>query len=175
LASDNYEKILLILRHAKSSWKIGDYLPDHDRPLNKRGNNQGVKMGKLIKELNLVPDYIISSTAKRAIDTSKLIVDTCGYNGAIDLDASLYHQTTAEQFIKILGNLPDKYMTVLLIGHNPSLEYLIKKLTNRVEVMKTCSLARIDLRIRIWKDIADGENMEGSLVGIWRPPVKESS
>jgi phosphohistidine phosphatase len=175
LASDNYKKILLILRHAKSSWKNGEYLPDHDRPLNKRGNNQGIKMGKLIKDLNLVPDYIISSTAKRALDTSKLIVETCGYSGAIGLDSSLYHQTTTEQFIKILGNLSDKYMTVLLIGHNPSLEILIKKLTNRMEIMKTCSLARIDLRIRNWKDIVVGENMESSLVGIWRPPVKKVS
>jgi phosphohistidine phosphatase len=32
-------KSVLILRHAKSSWKQPD-VNDHDRPLNKRGNPQ---------------------------------------------------------------------------------------------------------------------------------------
>jgi hypothetical protein len=43
-------KTLLILRHAKSSWKEQD-LPDHDRPLNKRGKNDVPRMGKSITSL----------------------------------------------------------------------------------------------------------------------------
>jgi phosphohistidine phosphatase SixA len=35
-------KTLLVLRHAKSSWKEQD-LPDHDRPLNKRGKNDALR------------------------------------------------------------------------------------------------------------------------------------
>jgi hypothetical protein len=41
-------KTLLILRHAKSSWKEQD-LPDHDRPLNKRGKNNAPRMGNCLK------------------------------------------------------------------------------------------------------------------------------
>ena len=58
-------KTLLIMRHAKSSWKEQD-LPDHDRPLNKRGKNDAPRMGKLLKDEDLVPDLIMSSTAVRA-------------------------------------------------------------------------------------------------------------
>ena len=39
-------KTLLILRHAKSSWKHEE-LADHDRPLKKRGEADAVKMGEL--------------------------------------------------------------------------------------------------------------------------------
>jgi phosphohistidine phosphatase len=173
LALDGDKKTLLILRHAKSSWKNNSYLPDHDRPLNKRGQKQAIRMGKLLKELGIIPDYIVTSTAKRSVDTSKLIVEFSGYGGMVDLDSSLYHQASAEQSVKILSNVPDGYIKVLLIGHNPSLECLIDKLTNRTGTMKTCSLAQIDLRIKSWKDIVHEENVIGSLVNIWHPNLNK--
>ena len=51
-------KTLLILRHAKSSWKVPDLL-DHDRPLNRRGKRDAPRMGKLLKEKELSPDIVI--------------------------------------------------------------------------------------------------------------------
>lgn len=42
-------KILLLLRHAKSSWKNKE-LDDHDRPLNKRGKMEAIKMGEYLKK-----------------------------------------------------------------------------------------------------------------------------
>ena len=53
------------MRHAKSSWGVPT-MPDHDRPLNNRGKKDAPRMGKLLKENNLIPDIIISSTARRA-------------------------------------------------------------------------------------------------------------
>jgi phosphohistidine phosphatase len=58
-------KTLLILRHAKSSWKDLE-LQDHDRPLNKRGKQDALRMGKLLRREDLIPDLIVSSTAVRA-------------------------------------------------------------------------------------------------------------
>ena len=85
----NGNKILLILRHAKSSWKEPDF-QDHDRPLNKRGKRNVPRMRKLLKELDLVPDFIISSIAKRAKDTAKAVVKSSKYKGRIELNPSLY-------------------------------------------------------------------------------------
>jgi phosphohistidine phosphatase len=59
-------------------WKNPD-LPDHDRALNKRGKNDGPRMGKLLRKENLIPDVIISSTAIRAHDTAKAVAKACGY------------------------------------------------------------------------------------------------
>ena len=64
-------KTLLILRHAKSSWNNLD-LPDYDRPLNKRGKRDAPRMGDFLRHQDLVPDLVISSTAKRAKKTAKL-------------------------------------------------------------------------------------------------------
>ena len=82
-------KTLLIMRHAKSSWKEQD-LPDHDRPLNKRGEKDAPRMGKLLKDEDLIPDLIMSSSAVRAKKTAELVVKTCKYKGKIVLNHSLY-------------------------------------------------------------------------------------
>ena len=55
-------KTLLVLRHAKSSWKDPG-LADHDRPLNKRGKRDAPRMGRLLADEDLVPDLIVTSTA----------------------------------------------------------------------------------------------------------------
>ena len=50
-------KSILILRHAKSSWKHPD-VNDHDRPLNKRGKRDAPYMGELLRDKHLVPDLL---------------------------------------------------------------------------------------------------------------------
>jgi len=52
-------------------------LPDHDRPLNKRGKNDAPRMGKLLRKENLIPDVIISFTAIRAYATAKAVSKAC--------------------------------------------------------------------------------------------------
>jgi phosphohistidine phosphatase len=41
-------------------------MPDHDRPLDKVGKDDALRMGKLIKDKEMIPSLIISSTALRA-------------------------------------------------------------------------------------------------------------
>jgi phosphohistidine phosphatase len=57
-----FMKTLLLLRHAKSSWKQPE-MNDHDRPLNKRGKKEAPKVGKYLKANDLVPDLNLSDTA----------------------------------------------------------------------------------------------------------------
>jgi len=62
-------KSVLILRHAKSSWKHPN-IYDHDRPLNK-GKRDVPIMVELLNE-HLIPDLIISSTAKRGSEINSI-------------------------------------------------------------------------------------------------------
>jgi len=142
-------KTLLILRHAKSSWKEQD-LPDHDRPLNKRGRKDAPRMGKLLKDEDLIPDLIISSTAVRAKRTAELVAKACKYKGKIDFNHSLYGAEPAA-YLKILEGLPDKHIVALVIGHSPSVEETVQLLTGSPDViMPTCALAQISLPIQQW-------------------------
>ena len=68
-------KQLLVLRHAKSSWKdIG--LRDFDRPLNKRGKKDAPRMGQFLAEQDLTPDQIITSAATRARLTAEAVASS---------------------------------------------------------------------------------------------------
>jgi phosphohistidine phosphatase len=160
-------KTLLILPHAKSSWKFPD-LADHDRPLNKRGKRDAPKIGNLLKKKELVPDIIISSTAVRAEKTAKMVAKASKYKGDVALSDSLY-AAGPDAYIDVLRNLQNKYNTVLVIGHNPGLEELVKILSGEEHhVMPTCALAHIRLDIQSWSDIVQMTG-KGRLVRLWNP------
>jgi phosphohistidine phosphatase len=158
-------KSVLILRHAKSSWKNQD-LDDHDRPLNKRGKRDAPIMGGLLKNEHLVPDLIISSTAKRARSTAKAVAKSSGYKGKITLSHSLYAAEPAA-YIDVLRHLSKEYTLVLMVGHNPGLEELVGMLTGEEHTMSTCSLVHIQFPINRWNEI--DYKSRGKLVGTWLP------
>jgi phosphohistidine phosphatase SixA/predicted ArsR family transcriptional regulator len=158
-------KTLLVLRHAKSSWKDTN-IPDHDRPLNKRGKQDAPRMGLLLRSEDLLPDLIVSSTAKRARDTVKYVAEESGYGGDILWSESLY-AAEPQAYIETLRNLPAGFERVMVVGHNPGLEELIAMLTDEWEPMPTAALAEITLQIDNWSDI--GYEPVGKLVKVWRP------
>jgi len=53
---------LMLLRHAKSAWPD---LPDHERPLAKRGRRDAPAAGSWLREADLRPDRVLCSTARR--------------------------------------------------------------------------------------------------------------
>jgi phosphohistidine phosphatase len=158
-------KILLILRHAKSSWKYPE-LADHDRPLKKRGKRDAPRMGRLIEAEGLIPDKIISSTARRARDTAEAVAETCNYNGEIEFRREFYF-SGYESFLTMLGELPDMNQTVMVVGHNPDLEELLDTLTGQYERLPTAALAQIKLPIHNWRDLDD--DVKGELLNLWYP------
>lgn len=158
-------KTLLILRHAKSSWKKPE-LSDHERPLNKRGKKEAPKVGAYLKENDLLPDLILSSTARRAQDTAQAVAEACGFEGQVDLYPDLY-LSEATTFLDILHCLPDDARRVLVVGHNPDVEDLLILLTDITEHMTTSALAVVDLPITSWDEL--NEATDGRLKQLWTP------
>jgi phosphohistidine phosphatase len=160
-------KTLLILRHAKSSWKFPD-LSDHDRPLNRRGKRDAPKMGKILKERGLVPDLVISSTATRAKDTASAVAKHSGYKGKRIRFESLYAAEPGA-YLAVIRELTDNYQRVLIVGHNPGVEELIELLTGEIHIVPTCTLAQIEFEIEKWSDTLRRLTDRGRLVEILIP------
>ena len=145
-------KELMLLRHAKSSWEDPE-VQDHERPLNKRGKQNAITMGKYLKRERLVPDLIISSTAKRANKTANIIAKTSGYEKKM-LESEMLYSAIPENYKKVINEIPDKNNKVLLVGHNPILEEVIARILGESRIMKTCSLAHIELSLDSWKQFS---------------------
>jgi phosphohistidine phosphatase len=158
-------KTLLILRHAKSSWKQPE-LPDHDRPLNKRGKKDAPRMGRLIHQLQLVPDLILSSTAVRARSTALAVAEACKNSAELRLLRDLY-LAEPDDYAQVLATLDERYRSVMIVGHNPGLEDLVEALTGLHEILPTAALARVALPIDGWSEMS----LDGSarLEQLWRP------
>jgi phosphohistidine phosphatase len=158
-------KTLLIQRHAKSSWSDAG-LADHDRPLNKRGKRQAPHMGELLRQQDLLPDLILSSTAKRAEKTAEAIAEASGYEGEIRLSRDLY-AAPPEAYLEALHDLPDEYGCVMVVGHNPGMEELLDVLTGESASLPTAALAQVELGIEHWSQVSQAPL--GKLVNIWLP------
>lgn len=160
-------KILLLLRHAKSSWK-DETLTDYDRPLNERGLRDAPRMGELLRKQELLPDLIISSSARRAHDTTTHVVAASGYEGDIIFSRELYH-AEPEDFIEALHAVPDTCQRVMLVAHNPGLEMLLETLTGLPEHLPTGALVEIQLPIASWQALHEG--VRGQLRALWFPKM----
>jgi phosphohistidine phosphatase len=158
-------KTLLILRHAKSSWK-DDSLADHERPLNKRGQKDAARMGELLRTEGLQPDLILCSSAVRASETARLAIEASGYASEIEYRDDLYAFEPGA-YLNALLKLADTCDMVMLIGHNPALEELLNGLSGDYHSLSTAALAHVELPTEVWKEISFG--MRARLVNLWRP------
>lgn len=158
-------KTLLLMRHAKSSWKDSK-LPDHERPLNKRGYRDAPEMGKLLFKAELVPQLILCSSATRARLTAEAVAEQCNFSGEINYLDSFY-LAEPETYLKGLQDLPDELERVMIIGHNPGLEGLLQILCRQVESLPTASIAYLALPIKHWGEL--NGSVVGELIQLWRP------
>jgi phosphohistidine phosphatase len=144
-------KSLLVLRHAKSSWENAE-LSDFERPLNKRGLEAAQLIGQEMFRLNLNIEIVLSSPAKRAKQTAILVKESCEIKREIRFEDGIY-EASVMKLLHIVSEIDDKFSSVLLVGHNPGLEELIRVLTEKAQVMPTATLAKLDLEIESWAKI----------------------
>ena len=158
-------KTLLIMRHAKSSWNHPE-LSDYDRPLNARGKRDAPRMGKHLRQEGLIPDRILTSSAKRARKTASKVAKSSGYKGKVKKLDALY-DTVPGVYFEVLQTLPEKYKCVMVFGHNPTMEQLVNYLTGEIKRMPTAALAYIELPIQHWNAL--DLHTKGTLVDLWTP------
>lgn len=145
-------KTLYIMRHAKSSWDNPNW-SDFERPLNKRGLETAPFMGEIIYKNNFQAELVLSSPAKRAKQTAVLVREVAGIEPEIHYDERVY-EASPQMLLQVLGELENDFASVLIVGHNPGIEGLIRFLTGESEPMPTAGLAVIDLNVEKWNDAA---------------------
>ncbi len=161
-------KILMIMRHAKSSWSSAA-TKDHDRPLNNRGIRDAPFMAKYLAENGYRPDLIVSSTALRAKTTAEMfIANHPDLDCEFSLLQDLYH-APPDVYIDVLSQLKSDANTVMFVGHNPGLEYLTQQLSGEYHSMPTSATAIFRIEIEHWSDFDSTQTAKIELIDVLRP------
>lgn len=114
-------KFILLLRHAKSSWDDPS-LEDFDRPLSGRGLEDAPRIGKYLKKVGYRPEYVVSSTAKRAKQTTQLCLEGMKRDESlVKWEDGLYFESV-NKYIKAIHQAPANTETIMVVGHNPLIE-----------------------------------------------------
>jgi phosphohistidine phosphatase len=152
-------KKLLLMRHAKSSW--GDEsLPDFERPLNERGKRDALRVGRELPGRGAVPDVIASSTAVRALETTRLVCEALGASKfEVVQQEPLLYGAPSDRILEIVNLIPQACYCALLVGHNPGMQHLVTALTGELlpDGMKTAAVACIQLDVLDWSEVAEGD------------------
>ena len=157
---------LLVLRHAKSSWD-DESVPDHDRPLNRRGERDAPRMGRLLREERLLPGLALCSTAARARATLDLVLEAAAWRCEVQARPALYG-ASPQEILAVLAEAPESVESVLVVGHNPGLEELVRDLTGQPITLPTAALAALDCDCESWNGLAAPAS-RARLAGFWKP------
>jgi phosphohistidine phosphatase len=123
-------KLLMLLRHAKSSWK-NPLLEDRERVLTKRGRVAAQTMGHEMARLKLQPDCVLCSTARRAAETFAHVVPALGPHYAMHYEDGLY-EADAQGLLERIRTVSDAVSALLIVGHNPAMEELACQLSKNL-------------------------------------------
>lgn len=130
-------------------------MKDFDRPLNKRGTEAAPLIGKFMRERKARPDLIITSPAVRAKMTAALVVESGELQADLLYDERIYGADVSA-LLKVVSQLDEAAQTVLLIGHNPGLQELLKFLTGEEHEFPTAALASVSLEPDEWSGVGQG-------------------
>ena len=149
-------KHLVLVRHAKSSWKDPE-TEDHERPLSKRGEHDAPFMAKIFRDKKMDVDLMVSSTAVRALATAREFARKLDIKKGKILRVSELYLADPEDIIDYIRNLDDDYKTVMLFGHNPGFTTVANTLGNEpIDNIPTCGIMAIDFPVHSWKDAEKG-------------------
>jgi phosphohistidine phosphatase len=146
-------KELLLLRHAKSDWNA-EFGRDHDRPLAPRGRAAAKLIGRFLKQVNCVPDLVITSSASRAQTTAKLAASAGGWRNRLIVADELYDTSTTVVVHLISAQAPE-VERLMLVGHNPTWEETAGLLSGGGKIrLPTAAVACIRIPILTWSEVA---------------------
>jgi phosphohistidine phosphatase len=146
-------KRVVIVRHAKAV--PHGYDDDFNRELRESGKVDADLISKELKRQNILPDIIISSTAKRALTTAEIFANNLDYgkNNIRKVD-DIYEGLTDSEFLEIIHTLPKESKTAFFFGHNPDFHQFVQLLLTRFnQEMPTCATVGIDFDVQQWDKI----------------------
>lgn len=122
--------VIYFLRHASAGKRMVSASKDDRRPLDEEGILQARYVGRMLANLDVQVEQIVSSPLKRALQTASLVANELAFETAVQIDDALRPEADMAQFQAMLSRFR-QYESVMAVGHNPNLtEFLSKTISS---------------------------------------------
>ena len=136
---------LLLMRHGRATAPEPSG-GDAERVLHERGKEEALAVGALLVKMNLRPEYVMCSSAARAVQTARKVADTCDFSGELNVDKRLYLAEPSVYF-DVFSELERGMRRLLVVGHNPGISDLVEQMTGKIRSMPTAAVAIVRLQV----------------------------
>jgi phosphohistidine phosphatase len=151
-------KTLFLLRHCEAN-QFDEKTTDHNKELNEKGKNEAILLKKWFEDNNINFDFILSSTARRTLETTYLLFDNI--KDKVNKKKELY-LCGYKEIIKELKLLDNNLNNTLVVGHEPSISETLRFLIASFRpdlgyvsnsLYPTGGLAILHFSIKSWTDL----------------------
>jgi phosphohistidine phosphatase len=155
-------KHLTLLRHAHTE-TASNGQKDFDRALTSQGMREAARMAELIQQLNIIPDKIICSAARRAHTTALLVAQALQLPASKLLTHANIYSASLPELLSIIQSSTN-CDRLMLVAHNPTISELADELARdtRVSALPTSGMVDFRFDISSWNELSlkSGDNVQ---------------
>lgn len=142
-------KKITLLRHGDSLYQDAS-ITDWSRPLSPEGEKECHNVAKFIKDCHPSPSKIISSNARRTVETVKILLEKNKWDpGILNLDKELY-LASAKLLTEKIQSQSESINDLIIVGHNPGLSELSSNLLKQSIYLPTSGCVSLNINLDVW-------------------------
>lgn len=150
------KRFLILIRHAKTR-ESEPGKKDIDRELTESGYQQASRIGRYLYLNELVPDKLLTSHARRALDTAQLIADQLKLDSSKIIENEELYEASVRTLLNQIHHLDSSLKSVIIIGHNPAITHLCEHLSqNEIGNLPSGSMVQLSFTNLSWKELDKG-------------------
>jgi phosphohistidine phosphatase len=113
---------LYIVRHAIAAPHGTPGMPEDDRPLTEEGIKKMRQVAAGLRNLEYIPELILSSPLPRARQTAEILIDAFGQKRAgLEIFEALAPSGSRKELYQAIASYQKKLESLMIVGHQPSL------------------------------------------------------
>ena len=148
-------KRLTLMRHADARWN-DPAISDLERPLNRRGIGAAQAMARRLLELELIPDLLLTSPARRTRQTADIVARELSLPARRVRHEDALYLASAADMLKLVHATGPRVAHLLVVAHNPGVSELVQQLLQQrgTAGMATAAVCSIAFDATHWSAIA---------------------
>jgi phosphohistidine phosphatase len=145
---------LTLMRHGDARWKDAG-LSDLERPLSRKGSTAVEAMARRLRELELVPDLMLVSPARRTQQTGEILARELALPARRVVREEALYLAGAAELLNVARASGPRVSHLLIVAHNPGLSELVQLLVphNEAGGLGTAAVCSIAFEVDKWAKI----------------------